>query len=989
MEYQFRSLEKKWQQYWREKNIYKVTEDKSKPKYYVLDMFPYPSGAGLHVGHPLGYIATDIFSRYKRLKGFNVLHPMGYDAFGLPAEQYAIQTGQHPAITTEKNIARYREQLDSMGFCFDWSREVKTSDPKFYKWTQWIFLKLFNSWYNKETDKAEAIETLIEKFKVSSFKFQIEGKEKVWDELNEREKSDVLMNYRLAFQKNADVWWCPELGTVLANDEVQDGVSVRGGYPVFRKSLKQWFLRITSYAQRLLNELENLDWSSSMKEVQTNWIGRSEGAVIQFSIFNFQFSISVFTTRPDTIFGATFLVLAPENKMVEKITAAEQKTEVEKYLQYVKTRSERERQSEVKKLTGVFTGAFAIHPFTNEKLPIWISEYVLAGYGTGAIMAVPAHDERDFAFAKYFKLPINQVIVEIENFQPLSSGTQNFEPLKGAYEAKEGKCINSDFLNGLEVKDAIKKAIDEIEKRKIGERKINFKLRDAAFSRQRYWGEPFPIYYRDGIPYPVDEKDLPLELPPIDSYKPTPDGEAPLARAKNWTYAPPPSPLEKDQGIKVYPLETDTMPGYAGSSWYFFRYMDSLNENNFCSKELQQYWQNVDLYVGGAEHATGHLLYARFWTHFLFDLGLVIVKEPFKKLVNQGMIQGMSQMVLKRKGETNIVMIPYSNQRPGTLYFGNETRIFFYSVDFRDEPIEESIKKHPYEFTKSNVPIELVDPDGTLKISEFTDLFPEHKKAVFICKYGYWMENRFIKYSPIYDHLENPPQNFYTEPQPEKMSKSKFNVINPDDVIEKYGADTFRLYEMFLGPIEQSKPWDTNGIEGVHRFLKKVWNLCLTPNPSPKERGDAQKILHKTIKKVEEDIERLSFNTAISAMMICVNELTELKCTDKNILSDFIKILSPFAPHIAEELWEKLGNKNSVVLTEFPKWNPDFIKENTFNYPIAINGKTRGNVEFDLTMTKETLEKEILETDLVKKYLDGKQPKKVIVVTGRMINIVV
>lgn len=918
MEYNFKSIEKKWQNRWKEQQVYKADIDLSKPKYYVLDMFPYPSGAGLHVGHPLGYIASDIYSRYKRLKGFNVLHPMGYDAFGLPAEQYAIQTGTHPAITTEQNIARYREQLDNIGFSFDWSREVRTSDPSYYKWTQWIFIKLFNSWYNSETNKAEPIDTLIEK--VNAGKISVPGNKK-WNELSIASQQEFLQDYRLAFLSETTVNWCPALGTVLANEEVKDGVSERGGYPVERKLMKQWSLRITAYAQRLLDDLDTIDWTDSLKEQQRNWIGRSEGAQLEFKVMNSNKAFEVFTTRPDTIFGVSFMTLAPEHSLVSEITTEEQRPAVLKYVEEAKNRSDRERMTEVKRITGVFTGAYAEHPFTGKAIPIWIGDYVLAGYGTGAVMAVPGHDERDHAFAKHFALPIIQVV----------ESPEGIDIQEQSFDAKEGKCMNSDFLNGLEVKKAIRKAIEEIEKKKIGTGKVNFRLRDAIFGRQRYWGEPIPVYYKDGIPYTVDEKDLPVILPDVDKYLPTEDGEPPLARAKNWKY----------QG--KYDFETTTMPGWAGSSWYFLRYMDANNNKEFASKEALNYWQDVDLYMGGAEHATGHLLYVRFWTKFLYDLGYIPVQEPAKKLINQGMIQGRSNFVYRVKDSNTYVS------------FG--------------------LRKN-HETTALHVDVNLVENDE-LDIEKFKLWRPEFENAEFVLENG-----KYLCGSEI-----------------EKMSKRWHNVVNPDDMVNRYGADCLRLYEMFLGPLELSKPWNTNGISGTSNFIRKLWKLYhrqdaasrdLVWDVSETEPTKAElKALHKTIKKIVEDIDRYSFNTSVSNFMICVNELTDLKCNKRAILEPLAIIVSPYAPHIAEELWEKLGHNESITKASFPEFREEYMTEDAFDYPISVNGKTKFNLNIALSLSKEEIEREVMNAEEVKKLLGGTTPKKVVVVPGRIVNIVV
>ncbi|MFZ7145691.1 MAG: leucine--tRNA ligase [Bacteroidota bacterium] len=924
MEYNFSIIEKKWQQYWKENQTYRADTDSSKEKYYVLDMFPYPSGAGLHVGHPLGYIASDIFARYKRLMGYNVLHPMGYDSFGLPAEQYAIQTGQHPAITTEENIARYRQQLDNIGFAFDWSREVRTSDPSYYKWTQWIFIQLFNSWYNTAKDKAEDIASLISTFESSGNKDvqAVHSHEWLftaadWKSFDEKTKAEILLNYRLAYISEAMVNWCPALGTVLANDEVKDGVSERGGYPVERKQMKQWSMRITAYAQRLLDGLEKIDWPDSLREQQRNWIGRSEGAEVRFKIAHSDLELLIFTTRPDTIFGATYMTLAPEHEYVDIITTNDYKNEVNSYVIEAKNRSERERMAEVKNITGVFTGAYAIHPFSGKHIPIWIGDYVLAGYGTGAVMAVPAHDSRDYAFAKHFKLPIEEVV---------SGGDISNE----SYDAKEGKLINSDFLNGLDVKEAIKKAISEIESKGIGKGKINFRLRDAVFGRQRYWGEPIPIYYKDGIAIAVDEKDLPVVLPEVDKYLPTEDGEPPLARAKDWSY-------------KGHPLETTTMPGWAGSSWYFLRYMDANNDKEFASKKALDYWKDVDLYLGGAEHATGHLLYVRFWTKFLCDRGYISIDEPAKKLINQGMIQGRSNFVYRLKDSNKFVS------------FG---------------------LKEQYEYTQLHVDVNIVEGD-VLDVEAFKAWREENKSAEFILEDGKYICGNEV----------------------EKMSKSKWNVVSPDLMIDKYGADCLRLYEMFLGPLELSKPWNTNGITGTSGFIRKLWKLYhKTPEPGKDlvfEVTDAEptkaeyKALHKTIKKVKEDIEKFSFNTSVSTFMICVNELTDLKCNKRKILEPLTVIVSPYAPHIAEELWQLLGNKESVTKTSFPEFKEEYLVESEFAYPISLNGKTKFNLALSLSLTKEEIEKEVLANADVQKLLNGQPLKKLIVVPGKIVNVVV
>ncbi len=1171
MEYDFRRIEDFWKKEWAKNKLYEVKEDPNRLKLYVLDMFPYPSGAGLHVGHPLGYVASDIYARYKRLKGFNVLHPMGYDAFGLPAEQYAIETGTHPAITTDKAIKRYREQLDKIGFSFDWSREVKTSDPKYYKWTQWIFLKLFNSWYNREKDRAEPIETLVEKFR--NQKSEIRNTGKKWDELSEKEQQQVLMDYRLAFLSYAEVNWCPALGTVLANDEVKDGKSERGGHPVERRKMRQWFLRITEYSDRLLEGLDRLDWSESMKEIQRNWIGRSEGAAISFKVLTpnpspkergtverhymtgeagaskkniiyakenrknptgtedllwqnlrneklgYKFRrqhlidkyivdfvclskglvvevdggihlltkaedearterlnelgfkvirftndevlndiskvlkkmkselgnlkenskegsaspllwrgaggedleegpggevvLSVFTTRPDTIFGATFMVIAPEHELVEQLTTPEQKQEVEKYIAYVKSRNDVERQQE-KKVTGVFTGSYAINPFTDQPIPVWIAEYVLIGYGTGAIMAVPADDERDNKFATKFGLPIVEIID------------------KSAYPNaqigdKVGKMINSGFLNGLEVKDAIKKILEEIEDLEIGERKVNYKQRDAGYSRQRYWGEPFPIKYNvigkpdghfiegehDDIPVPLSESELPLILPEVSSYKPTGDGSSPLANNAEWV---------------AQHYETDTMPGYAGSSWYFLRYMDAHNDKEFAAKDKMHYWGNVDVYFGGAEHAVGHLLYARMWHKFLYDLGYVKTDEPFQKLVNQGMIQGVSAKIFrydssklskyyKQEFEPYFTyMVVQAQDRSFQLIGQDRDRIVYYSADMLHK-YSESFALVEDNGTWINIDVRCAE-NGEVDIDKLIEWRSDFQNAVIVCSGGYYMDGSFY---PTNDFSNG--NKIKTKYEVEKMSKSKYNVVNPDDVIDKYGADCFRMFEMFLGPIEQSKPWDDKGISGVYNFLRKFWRMYTAPPNLPKgeeqglEKASQQnnkgagspaseglgevvvtddkatpeelKVLHKTLKKISEDIEKLSFNTSVSAFMIATNELTALGCNKREILEPLLVALAPFAPFITEELWAGLGHKDSVHKAVYPKVEEKYLTEDSFNYPVSINGKVRAQVNLSLTLEAQEVEKQILEMDSIKKWTNGNPPKKFIFVKGKIINVVV
>ncbi|MEI8203840.1 MAG: leucine--tRNA ligase [Bacteroidota bacterium] len=920
MDYNFNEIEPKWRQYWSRHKVFKAENNSAKPKYYVLDMFPYPSGAGLHVGHPLGYIASDIYARYKRLNGFNVLHPMGYDAYGLPAEQYAIQTGQHPAITTEKNILRYREQLDKLGFSFDWDREVRTCEPSYYKWTQWTFIQLFQSWYNNKTQKAESIEALVNEFSK-------QGNAAVnaacnptdvftateWNAFNEKQQQDLLMNYRLAYLADTMVNWCPALGTVLANDEVSEGLSVRGGHPVERKTMKQWLLRITAYADRLLNGLDNLDWTDSIKEIQRNWIGKSEGVVLKFKVKGHDKKIEVFTTRPDTIFGVTYMTLAPEHEDVFEITTPEQMEAVKQYVIDSKNRSDRERMADVKKISGVFTGAYAINPFNNEEIQIWIGDYVLASYGTGAVMAVPAHDSRDWAFANHFGLTKREVI---------SGGDPNIE----AFESKAGICIHSDFINGMVAEKAIGVVIQKAEEMGIGKMKIKFRLRDAIFSRQRYWGEPFPMYYKEGIPYPLNVSELPLKLPDVDAYLPTESGEPPLARAHNWN---------TDEG---YPLECNTMPGFAGSSAYYFRYMDPHNEQEYFSKDAVNYWQQVDLYIGGAEHATGHLIYSRFWNKFLFDLGLTPKDEPFKKLINQGMIQGRSNFVYRIKNTNTFV-----------------------SKGLIDK----------YETTAIHVDVNLVSNDE-LDIDAFRNWQSDYSDAKF--------------------ELEN--GKYICGWEVEKMSKSLHNVQNPDDLVVKYGADTLRLYEMFLGPLEQHKPWNTHGIEGVFRFMRKLWKLYHNETNqfivSEETPSDAElKVLHRTIKKIKDDIERISFNTAVSTFMICVNELNDLKCNKRAILQPLCILISPFAPHIAEELWSLLGNTDSISYATFPEFNEGYLVESAFTYPVSINGKLRSKISFPVDMETAEMEKQLLSNEDLQKWLNGQTPKKIIIIKSKIINIVI
>ena len=922
MDYRHKDIEQRWQQYWKENKTYKTEINPEKPKFYVLDMFPYPSGAGLHVGHPLGYIASDIFARYKRLRGFNVLHPMGYDAYGLPAEQYAIQTGQHPEVTTRENIARYRGQLDRIGFCYDWDREIRTCDPEYYKWTQWAFIEMFNHYFNTTENKARPVSELVEHFE----KYGSEGinaamsktltfTAEEWNAMDEKQKSDTLMNYRIAYLGNTMVNWCPKLGTVLANDEVSEGLSIRGGYPVEQKLMWQWCLRVSAYAPRLLDDLEKLDWSDSIKETQRNWIGRSEGAEMQFKIKDSDVEMNIFTTRADTVFGVTFMVLAPESKYVDMVTTPEQKEAVEAYRNEIKHKTERERMIE-KKVSGVFTGAYAINPLSGKEIPVYVSDYVLAGYGTGAIMAVPAHDSRDYAFARHFDLPVI----------PLIEGADVSEE---SFDAKEGKMINSKGpeldLNGMEVKDAIAATKKFIEEKGIGKVKVNYRLRDAIFSRQRYWGEPFPVYYKDGVPHMLDEKNLPLLLPEIDKYLPTETGEPPLGRARDW------------QTPEGYPLELNTMPGFAGSSAYYLRYMDPRNDSALVGKDANEYWRNVDLYVGGTEHATGHLIYSRFWNKFLYDLGKVCENEPFRKLINQGMIQGRSNFVYRIK-DTNT----------------------FVSYNLRKD----------YDVTPIHVDVNIVSND-VLDVDKFRMWRPEYADAEFILEDGKYVCGYAV----------------------EKMSKSMFNVVNPDDIVERYGADTLRLYEMFLGPVEQSKPWDTNGIDGVNRFIKKLWNLFYKGDQllvnDEKPSAESLKAIHKLIKKVTADIENFSYNTSVSAFMICVNELSSQNCHSREVLSDLVVLIAPFAPHVAEELWHALGNDTSVCDAQWPAWNEEYLKEANVNYAVSFNGKARFNISVPAGMPGNEVEALAVNHENSAKWLEGKTIRKVIVVPNKIVNIVV
>jgi len=934
MDYQFKEIEQKWQAFWAEYQTFKAENDSVKPKFYVMDMFPYPSGAGLHVGHPLGYIASDIFSRYKRIKGYNVLHPMGYDSFGLPAEQYAIQTGQHPALTTEVNIDTYRRQLDQIGFSFDWSREIRTSEPGYYKWTQWIFMQLFNSWYNLDTDKAEDISTLIEKFNtVGSAGVKAVADEEVktflpneWASMTGEEKQVELLKYRLTYLRESTVNWCAALGTVLANDEVKEGFSERGGHPVEQKKMMQWSMRISAYAERLLQGLNTIDWPEPVKEMQRNWIGKSSGASVRFKIATVEGAaalpaeyIEVFTTRVDTIFGVSYLVLAPEHELVAALTTPEQENDIKNYIAQTKKKSELDRMADTKTVSGAFTGSYVINPVSGERVQLWIADYVLAGYGTGAVMGVPSGDQRDWLFAKHFNLPVVQIL----------DGQKDID--LQADHTKEGKYINSGFINGMEYAEAVKTLNSWLEEMKVGKAKINYRMRDAIFGRQRYWGEPIPIYFKDGLPYLIKEEELPLLLPEIDKYLPTESGEPPLGRAENWSY--------EDQ----YTYELSTMPGWAGSSWYWYRYMDAQNNDAFASKEAIAYWKDVDLYIGGSEHATGHLLYSRFWNKFLKDLGYVNEEEPFKKLINQGMIQGRSNFVYRVVGE--------DGRATNTLV----------SHGLKDQ----------YKTSALHVDVNIVDNE-VLNIEKFKLFRTEFSDAEFILENG----------------------KYICGVEVEKMSKSKFNVVNPDVLIASYGADTLRMYEMFLGPLEQSKPWNTNGIEGVFKFLRKFWRLFHNDawefKVSEEEPTKAElKALHKIIKKVQDDIERFSFNTSVSSFMIAVNELTDLKSNKRSILQDLVIVLSPYAPHITEELWSLLGNKESLSFAAYPEFNPAYMVEDEFSYPVSVNGKTRLNLNLSLTLEAAAIEEIVLADEQVQKYLDGKTPKKVIVVKGRIVNIVI
>ena len=1007
MEYTPKNIETKWQDLWQEKQLYKVSTNTPKPKYYVLDMFPYPSGAGLHVGHPLGYIASDIIARYKRLKGFNVLHPMGFDSFGLPAEQYAIETGQHPKITTENNIATFKNQLGKIGFCYDWDKEIRTSSPDYYKWTQWIFKQLFESWYNNKSKKAENISVLVAEFeKNGNANVDATCDEDTqnfsateWQNFSAKEKSDKLLQYRLTYLADAFVNWCPALGSVLANDEVKDGVSERGGHPVERKKMRQWMMRITAYAERLLNDLDTIEWSESIKEIQRNWIGKSLGAELRFKGVGGNWELEVFTTRIDTTFGVTYLAIAPEHELVAALTTEEQKQAVATYIEKAANRSERERMTEVKTSTGVFTGSYVINPFNNEKIPVWIADYVLAGYGTGVVMAVPSSDDRDFRFAKQYNLPIINVI-------------EGAEELENPTDKKYGKMVNSGFLNGLDTDEAILKAIEFAENQGVGTARINYRMRDAVFGRQRYWGEPVPIYFdENNIPKLLSDEELPLLLPEIDQYKPTENGEPPLGRATNWRKAP--QPPTGGVSTSVPPAgggggyELSTMPGWAGSSWYWLRYMDNKNDKEFVSKEAENYWQSVDLYVGGAEHGTGHLLYSRFWNKFLYDLGYVSAVEPFKKLINQGMIQGVSQKIVRMPAQGSEYLNYHYSYSP------KESRTCFavISADFDNER-RKNPNYNPKAFLEINIhiPIKYVryngEEYGVLDIDAFVNENPDYAETLFVCANGQWeFDTDVRKYIFI-------PANGYigeveyvkTIPLVEKMSKRWYNVVNPDDVVNRYSADTLRLYEMFLGPLEQFKPWNMQGIDGTHKFLKKLWRLFYDDKGNFRvidttPTKDELKTLHKTIKKIEEDMERFSFNTPVSTFMICVNELTEQKCYKKQILADLLVILAPYAPHIVEELWFALQYPNqnienwqagfSVMNATFPACDESYLVESSFEYPVSINGKMRHKLTLSLDLTVPEIEKIALADEIVQKWLEGKTPKKVIIVVGKVVNVVV
>ena len=1000
--YDHQQIEKKWQKYWEGNQTYKTSDKTDKPKFYVLDMFPYPSGAGLHVGHPLGYIASDIYARYKRHQGFNVLHPVGYDSFGLPAEQYAIQTGQHPAVTTEQNITRYEEQLRKIGFSFDWSREVRTSDASYYKWTQWIFIQLFHSWYNKDTDKAESIETLIRHFEEKGTEGlnanqndELNFTSEEWKNASEIDKEDILLNYRLSFRAETTVNWCPALGTVLANDEIKDGKSERGGFPVFQKKMMQWSMRISAYSERLLQGLKTLDWPQPLKDAQEYWIGKSQGAQVKFQVENHEEIIEVFTTRPDTIFGATFMVLAPENPLVENITTAKQKVEVDTYIEETSKKTERDRMADVKNVSGAFTGTYAVNPFSGKKMPIYISDYVLMGYGTGAVMAVPAHDERDHRFAKKFNLEIIKVVETEEDIQEKS------------FDSKDSVCVNSDFLNGLNYNDAKSKIIAEIENKGIGHGTTNYRQRDAIFSRQRYWGEPVPIYYKEGMPYTLPTSALPLELPEVEKYLPTEDGDPPLGNAKTFAWDEANQKVVATDLIDdqtVFPLELSTMPGWAGSSWYFLRYMDPNNDEVFAKKELSDYWGQVDLYIGGSEHATGHLLYSRFWNMFLKDRGYINQDEPFQKLINQGMILGMSAFagqclgllhkghlamkldkpvfISKRKMSVTTELSKEKDEegwRSGKMTMNVGDR--FHEVKFKNDLIEILKKTHPQ---TSHLPdeefeLEFMDVPVDVKYVDNEVLDIEN-----LAKDSRFQNSTFLPYND---------GKFYVRREVEKMSKSKYNVVNPDDICEEYGADGLRLYEMFLGPLEQSKPWNTQGLSGVYGFLKKFWNLYFNEDVfevSEEEPTKAEyKILHTLIKKVVYDIENFSFNTSVSSFMIAVNELQKLKCNKRNILEPLAVIISPYAPHICEEVWNLLGHKDSIEFEKFPILNEEYLVEDEINYPISVNGKMKFKISLSAQLSAADVEVLVLQNDKLKEILDGKTPKKIIVVHKKIVNIVI
>jgi len=1032
MKYNPNEIEARWQKYWAENQTFAAENHSDKPKYYVLDMFPYPSGAGLHVGHPLGYIASDIYARYKRHKGFNVLHPQGYDSFGLPAEQYAIQTGQHPDKTTKENIARYRQQLDKIGFSFDWDREVRTSSPEYYKWTQWIFIQLFNSWYNKTSDKAESICSLIELFQkdgnanvnaVSDDNIETFSSEQ-WNDFSKEQQEKILLQYRLTYLAETEVNWCPGLGTVLANDEIINGVSERGGFPVIRKKMTQWSMRISAYAQRLLDGLKDIDWTQSLKDSQENWIGKSVGALVTFKVLDSEenkdtvdyalsgnnysgYEIDVFTTRPDTIFGVTFMTLAPEHELVSKITTPEWKESVEQYVEATSKRSERERMADVKTISGVFTGAYAEHPFTKEPIPVWVGDYVLAGYGTGAVMAVPCGDERDYAFAKHFKgkngmLPIKNIFA-------------NADISAAAYGSKDNvEIANSDFLNGLNYKDATKKAIEELEKLGQGKGKTNYRLRDAVFSRQRYWGEPFPVYYVNGLPQMIDAKHLPIRLPEVEKYLPTEDGQPPLGNSKEWAWSTSENKVVANDLIDnetIFPLELNTMPGWAGSSWYWLRYMDPHNNDEFVSKEDEQYWQNVDLYIGGSEHATGHLLYSRFWNKFLKDRGFVSQDEPFKKLINQGMILGMSAFIfrvndflltyettpdIEKNDEIFLDVQDLDNRALVMEQLREKFSNIFISYNYIKEYLKEQFNKFPV-FVPVNAIPPLAKIFETLGFNTGITLTinPLHSDVSFVNTSDELNIEAFKKWREDYKNAEFITEDngkFIVSREVEKMSKSKYNVVTPDDICEEYGADTLRLYEMFLGPLEQAKPWNTAGITGVFGFLKKLWKLyfdenglVVNSNPASKE---ALKTLHKTIKKVQDDIEGFSFNTSVSQFMIAVNELTAMNCHERSVLEPLAVLISPYAPHIAEELWEKLGHQTSISTAPFPKFNAEHLVESSKEYPVSFNGKMRFTLELPLDLSKEQIEEIVMKDERTIKQLEGKTPNKVIIVPGKIINLV-